>query len=162
MISSKTYFAIEVCVFLASQPRERYVTTHELARQLGLSVSHVENILKRLREHQLVCAMKGPGGGYTLQADVSLVSMWDIASVFETTLGDADAPEAAQVADYELGLEQIVKTTLCEHTLADFADVAAQTPVRYTPESGRFKLKPMAPAFVPKAPNSVFQLYTVL
>lgn len=162
MISSKAYFAIEVCVFLASQPRDRYTTTHELARQLGLSVSHVENILKSLREHQLVYAMKGPGGGYTLQADVSMVSMWDIASVFETTLSEAAVSDLTAVADYEHGLEHIVKATLSERTLADFVDTAVPAPMRYTSASGRFKLKPLAPAFVPKAPNSVFQLHTVL
>ena len=174
MISSKAFFAIELCAFLASQHSGSYVNTSVLSRQLGLSVSHVENILKSLRENQLVMAMKGPGGGYALQGDAADVSIWDIASVFETTLakssGVADATQQnitpkvpaettalATPADYEFELERVVKDTLQQHSLADFVDTHLSAPLDGARSVDRFKLKPMPPAFIPKAPNSVFQ-----
>jgi len=170
MISKKTINAIEVCVFLASQRSLGYVTTTELSPRLGLSISYLENILKPLKENNIVTAMKGPGGGYMIRGDVSLLSVWDIAAVFECTFIEAPLSneseseagveaEPVTLASYELGLEQIVKDTLSNFTLADFVDYALVEVKSYAKEMGRFKFKPLPAPFIPKAPNSVFQLH---
>ena len=169
MISKKTINAIEVCVFLAGQRHAGYVTTTELSPRLDLSISYLENLLKPLKAHHIVNAMKGPGGGYMIQGDTSLISIWDIASVFERTFDTAASAETAlptellddktPAASYELGLEQIVKTTLSNFTLADFVDESRDEAARsFVQTMGRFKFKPMAAPLMPKAPNSVFQL----
>lgn len=62
MISKKTINAIELCVLLASQRNAGYLATTELSPRLGISISHLENILKPLRDCGLVAAIKGPGG----------------------------------------------------------------------------------------------------
>ena len=169
MISKKTINAIEVCVYLAGQRHAGYVTTTEMSPRLDLSISYLENILKPLKAHAIVSAMKGPGGGYMIQGDTSLISIWDIASVFECTLDtttavDAEAAtptpeEKSTPASYELGLEQIVKATLSNFTLADFVDESRDQEARsFVQTMGRFKFKPLVAQLMPKAPNSVFQL----
>jgi Rrf2 family protein len=90
MISKKTVNAIELCVLLAGQRAEGYMTTTDLSPRLGLSISHLENILKPLKDEGIVLSMKGPGGGYMIRGDVSLISIWDVACVFEKTLVDLD------------------------------------------------------------------------
>ena len=162
MISKKTIHAIEVCVFLAGQRGMGYVTTTELSPRLSLSISYLENILKPLKDHGLVTAMKGPGGGYMICGDVSLVSIWDIAVVFERTFNDvplSDGTDAMTLSSYELGLEQIVKDTLNSFTLSDFVDYSSVEVKSYAQEMGRFKFKPLPTPIMPKAPNSVFQLH---
>ena len=169
MISKKTINAIEVCVYLAGQRHAGYVTTTELSPRLDLSISYLENILKPLKAHAIVGAMKGPGGGYMIQGDTSLISIWDIASIFECTLDASPSVEAEATiempeekstpASYEIGLEQIVKTTLSNFTLADFVDESRDEDARsFVQTMGRFKFKPMVAPLMPKAPNSVFQL----
>ncbi len=160
MISKKTINAIELCVFLAGQRHAGYVTTTELSPRLDLSISYLENLLKLLKAQNIVSAMKGPGGGYMIQGDTSLISIWDIASVFENTLDTADASEdEAQPASFELGLEQVVKSTLSNFTLADFVDESRdEAALSFVQTMGRFKFKPMPAPLMPKAPNSVFQL----
>jgi Rrf2 family protein len=169
MISKKTINAIEVCVYLAGQRHAGYVTTTELSPRLDLSISYLENILKPLKAHNIVGAMKGPGGGYMIQGDTSLISIWDIASVFECTLDATPAAQAESMiemleekstpASYEIGLEQIVKATLSNFTLADFVDASDDSTARsFVQTMGRFKFKPLAAPLIPKAPNSVFQL----
>lgn len=173
MISKKTINAIEVCVFLAGQRHAGYVTTTEMSPKLGLSISHLENLLKPLKAHRLVSAFKGPGGGYMIQCDASLISIWDIVTVFERTFYTANSVEASRPgellddktppASYELGLEQIAKATLSNFTLADFVDESRDEEARSFVQSiGRFKFKPMAAPLMPKAPNSVFQLSMML
>jgi DNA-binding IscR family transcriptional regulator len=154
MISKKTINAIEVCV---------------LSPRLDLSISYLENILKPLKAHNIVGAMKGPGGGYMILGDTSLISIWDIASVFECTLDPASPVDVETVietaedksvpASYELGLEQIVKATLSNATLADFVDESRDLEAcSFVQTLGRFKFKPLVAPLMPKAPNSVFQL----
>lgn len=157
MISNKTIHAIELCVLLAGQRSEGYLTTGDLSPRLNLSISYLENILKPLKDKGIVLSMKGPGGGYMIRGDVSLISIWDVACVFEKTLQDAD--DTAQLpASYELTLEQVVIQTLKGFTLSDFADFSAAEVKSYADAVGRFKFKPLPMPFVPKAPNSVFQL----
>ena len=114
MISKKTMNAIEVCVVLAGQRHAAYLTTTELSPRLGLSISYLENILKPLKEHNIVTSMKGPGGGYRIRGDVSLVSIWEVASVFEQTLSHAEQ-KSTSTQSYELELEQVVKNTFLWH-----------------------------------------------
>jgi Rrf2 family protein len=159
MISKKTVNAIELCVLLAGQRAEGYMTTTDLSPRLGLSISHLENILKPLKDDGIVLSMKGPGGGYMIRGDVSLISIWDVACVFEKTLVDLDKSGDDQPhAAYELGLEEVVMKTFKSFTLADFADFAPSDTLSFTDAIGRFKFKPLPVPFMPKVPNSVFQL----
>jgi Rrf2 family protein len=159
MISNKTIHAIELCVLLAGQRSEGYLTTGDLSPRLSLSISYLENILKPLKDAGIVLSMKGPGGGYMIRGDVSLISMWDVATVFETSLSDAEGSETTpSYASYEIELEQVVIQTLKSFTLSDFADFSAAEVKSYSDSVGRFKFKPLPMPFVPKAPNSVFQL----
>lgn len=159
MISKKTANAIELCVLLASQRGGDYLTTAELAPRLDLSISYLENILKPLKDSDIVLSMKGPGGGYSLRGDASRVTIWDVASVFEKTLLDSAAPDEASAHEsYVLELEQVVIKTLKGFTLSDFADFSASEVKAYADAMGRFKFKPLPMAMTPKAPNSVFQL----
>ncbi len=160
MISKRTINALDVCVVIAELQHRGRVSTTTLSNRLQLSVSNLESILKPLKDHHIVSANKGPGGGYNIQGDIALVSMWDIASAFENTLeqqgNESDGLSAP--ASFEWGLEQVVIDTLSQFVLADFVDLTAvETPVE-TPIQNRFKLKPLAPPLIPKAPNSVFQL----
>lgn len=159
MISKKTVNAIELCVLLAGQRGEGYMTTTDLSPRLGLSISHLENILKPLKDQGIVLSMKGPGGGYMIRGDASLISIWEVACVFEKPLVNADAANEAQShAAYELELEQVVMRTLKGFTLADFADFTSSHTQSFADAIGRFKFKPLPAPFMPKVPNSVFQL----
>lgn len=173
MISSKTFNVVKVCVYLAGQRPLGYVTTTELSIKLDLSISCLENLLKPLKAHGIVSTMKGPGGGYMIQGDTSLISIWDIASVFERTFVAANSAESslctellddkAPPASFELDLEQIVVDTLSHSTLADFSDESRNHEASsFVQPMGRFKFKPITAPLMPKAPNSVFQLSRVM
>lgn len=159
MVSKKTIHAIELCVLLAKQRGAGYLSTADLSPQLDLSVSYLENILKPLKDHGIVLSMRGPGGGYMIRGDVSLISVWDVASLFEPTFADAQpSDDTPAPAAFELELEQVAIHTLKSFTLSDFVDLSGAAVHAFTETIGRFKFKPLPAPFVPKAPNSVFQL----
>ena len=163
MISNKTINAMDVCVFIAAQQNLGRVSTMELSQRLQLSVSNLESILKSLKDRHIVSSRKGPGGGYEIRGDLALISMWDIASVFEPTLTQqSSGDQTIEAADFEWGLEKVIIDTLSQAALSDFVPAQPlQTHVE-TPVINRFKFKPLAAPLVPKAPNSVFQLHMAI
>ena len=163
MISNKTINAMDVCVFIAAQQNLGRVSTTALSQRLHLSVSNLESILKSLKDRHIVSSRKGPGGGYEIRGDLALISMWDIASVFEPTLTQqSSGDQTIDAADFEWGLEKVIIDTLSQAALSDFEPAQPlQTHVE-TPVINRFKFKPLAAPLVPKAPNSVFQLHMAL
>ena len=153
--------AIEICTFLARQQKMGCITTAALSSHFGFTVSCVEQIIKPLKERQILSAIKGPGGGYRVPGELSGISMWDIASAFGFEFSQADVEGGGRSggpASYELGLQQVIQDTLSSFNLSDFLDVAAEGVNSDAQLTGRFKFKPLAVPFVPKAPNSVFQL----
>jgi Rrf2 family protein len=163
MISNKTINAMDVCVLIAAQQNLGRVSTTELARRLHLSISNLESILKPLKDHQIVSSRKGPGGGYEIRGDLAMISMWDIAAVFEPTLAQQSSEALPlEAADFEWGLERVIIDTLSQSALSDFVVVqAVHIPVE-APMVNRFKFKPLTAPLVPKAPNSVFQLHMAM
>jgi Rrf2 family iron-sulfur cluster assembly transcriptional regulator len=159
MIAKKTVSAIELCVRLASLRGTCYQSTRDLSESLGLSISHIETLLKVLKINNIVDSSRGPGGGYLIKKDPSCISIWDIASLFEETLSKSEASihESTHVS-FELELEQVVINTLSQLTLADFAAVSIKHQNSDAFAIGQFKFKPLELPFTPKAPNSVFQL----
>lgn len=161
MISNKTDFALKTVLAIASQPAGRPLTTKAMSERLNLSVSYLESILKALKAQGLIRSGKGPGGGYQMDADPSFVTVWDIAKIFETplTTNPVNPHEGALVStDFELGLQQVIERHLTATTLAELVDVREwDTPASGT-SSNRFKFKPLPEMFIPRAPNSVFQL----
>ena len=160
MLNKQTFNAIEICVCIARSHHQISCSTGYLSSQLGLSVSYLELILKQLKAHDIVCSFRGPGGGYKILGAADQLSMWDIARIFEAPLDNPEPVSNRVLPDLEQGLQQVFEATLCEFTLADFA----QSSHMILPEGAsradsgnRFKFKPLAASWVPKAPNSVFQ-----
>ncbi|WP_310643851.1 Rrf2 family transcriptional regulator [Limnohabitans sp.] len=161
MISNKTDFALKTVLAIASQPAGRPLTTKAMSERLNLSVSYLESILKALKAHDLIRSGKGPGGGYQMNADPSFVTVWDIAKIFETPLtpSTANPHEGALVStDFELGLQQVIEQHLTATTLAELVDVRDWDVPTNSTSNNRFKFKPLPEMFIPRAPNSVFQL----
>ena len=158
MLNKKTLNAIEICVCITKLQHHLSCSTGQLSKTLGLSVSYIEMILRQLKARGVVCAFRGPGGGYKILGDIAQVRIWDIARIFEEDTSAQSDSHASPVLDCKRGLQEVVKSTLCGFTLADFAEPLSHQP-HVEDHTNRFKFKPMAAAWVPNAPNSVFQLH---
>lgn len=153
MISKKTKKAVDVCVYLCEKRAKGYVTATEMAPDLGLSVSHLENILKSLRDHGIVTSTRGPGGGYAISEAGWSQSVWDVVVIFEDTLGQTNDC----IAPYERGLEQAMQDTLSGTRLSAVNPAQGGVALPPTPRAGRFKFRPLPSPALPRAANSVFE-----
>lgn len=160
VFSKRIQLCVEVLVALGSAPTHQLVTSHALSKRLALSVSHIETIMKLLRQADLVRSVRGPGGGFCLARDAHAITVRNVINSLELA-GEAQLrPGAggAQIRMLEASLERAAMDYLATRTIGEFVrpdpgwDAQAPTSV------SRWGFGPVPERLLPQAPNSVFQL----
>jgi Rrf2 family iron-sulfur cluster assembly transcriptional regulator len=77
-LTTKGRFAVTAMVDLALRNGKGPVTLAGISERQDISLSYLEQLFGKLRRHQLVESVRGPGGGYTLAKPLSEVSVADI------------------------------------------------------------------------------------
>ena len=162
MLNTRSLHGIKVVAYIASSAAFQPVTTAKLSRQLGLSVSYTESLMKDLKDGDLLNAHRGPGGGYLLQKRVDEMSVWDVTKCFE----QKDEPSEKSLTSPESSYLNILTSELNEikqQFLQNFPlkDIVKHVPKDQSAEEISFLAKNFKPLFrdaLPKAPNSVFDL----
>ena len=161
MLDKKSINAVNALVVMACMPEGDAITAAELAGQMRLSVSYTEGLLKVLRENGFIRATRGPGGGYDLAKPAHLTSVWSVVQVL-----DPRAPSEPDCQDPQIDLERILgraldarfEEVLSSCFIGDYIQARDFLPTRSSSKLWGFGLKPLAPRWMPDAPNSVFQL----
>ena len=77
-LTTKGRFAVTAMIDLAMHHGGGPVTLAEISGRQKISLSYLEQLFGKLRRHQLVESVRGPGGGYNLAKDMSTVTVADI------------------------------------------------------------------------------------
>src|SRR5918912_1102500 len=77
-LTTKGRFAVTAMVDLALRDRGGPVTLAEISSRQKISLSYLEQLFGKLRRHELVDSVRGPGGGYRLGKDMSAISVSEI------------------------------------------------------------------------------------
>lgn len=77
-LTTKGRFAVTAMVDLAMRHGNGPVTLAEISSRQKISLSYLEQLFGKLRRHQLVESVRGPGGGYCLARNMAEVSVADI------------------------------------------------------------------------------------
>jgi Rrf2 family iron-sulfur cluster assembly transcriptional regulator len=80
-LSTKGRHAVTAMMELALQHNKGPVTLADISAQQSISISYLEQLFARLRQHGLVTGMRGPGGGYCLAKPAAEIT---IASILAT------------------------------------------------------------------------------
>ena len=127
-LSTKGRHAVTAMMELALQHNKGPVTLADISAQQSISISYLEQLFARLRQHGLVTGMRGPGGGYCLARPASEISIANILSTVdditrrpELPHNHAEVPAGAQmwmrlsnrIYDYldSITLEEAVETS---------------------------------------------------
>ena len=92
-LSTRGRFAINAMIDLALRDRSNPVPLAELSQRHHISLSYLEQVFAKLRQHGLVDSTRGPGGGYTLGFRGDAITVADIVTAIE---GDTDERDLAQ------------------------------------------------------------------
>ena len=77
-LTTKGRFAVTAMVDLALHDAGGPVTLAEISSRQKISLSYLEQLFGKLRRHELVDSVRGPGGGYRLAKETGLISVADI------------------------------------------------------------------------------------
>ncbi len=160
-LSTRGRFAINAMIDLALRQPDCPVALSELATRNGISLSYLEQVFAKLRQHGLVESTRGPGGGYTLGFRGDAISVADIVTAIEEA---APISENAQ-CDMTHALFEQLHSAMLEHmktiSLRGLAleQKAKGFQVQARKPGKKSLLKQPAPTLSkPNAPNSVFAL----
>jgi len=87
LFSPPTQYAILGLCFLAAKNAEKPVTVAEIAGETGMPAKFLAKILIQLKNHRLLRAVRGPGGGYLLNRAPDEIRLADIVRAVEPTAG---------------------------------------------------------------------------
>jgi Rrf2 family transcriptional regulator, iron-sulfur cluster assembly transcription factor len=89
-LTTKGRFAVTAMIDLALQHGSEPVTLAEISGRQKISLSYLEQLFGKLRRHQLVESVRGPGGGYVLARDTGQVS---VAAIIQAVDEPIDATQ---------------------------------------------------------------------
>ena len=160
MFSKKTQLCIDVLVTLGSVPQGALATTQALAERLSISISHIESIMRILRERGFVRSVRGPGGGYFMACRPDQISVWQVVSAVEGLVESEEptTPHLRPIDSLENKLHRELMGFLSKKTIGEYVHTDVLWGVRPDTTRVGFGLGPKPASLMPMAPNSVFQL----
>ena len=93
-LSTKGRHAVTAMMELALQHEKGPVTLADISAQQSISISYLEQLFARLRQHGLVTGMRGPGGGYCLARPAHEITIANILSTVDEVSRRDDQPLA--------------------------------------------------------------------
>lgn len=85
-LTTKGRFAVTAMIDLALRQHDGPVTLAGIADRQSISLSYLEQLFGKLRRHQLVSSVRGPGGGYCLARPMDAISVADIIGAVDEPL----------------------------------------------------------------------------
>lgn len=86
MVSTKGRYALIVCLDLAQQDPEAYISLREVAQRQNISMKYLESIVAMLNRAGLVRSLRGKGGGYRLTRPPEACSVGEILQLTEGSM----------------------------------------------------------------------------
>ena len=172
-LSTKGRFAVTAMIDVALRERLGPVPLSDIAVRQQISLSYLEQMFSKLRQHGLVESTRGPGGGYALGHRADNITVADIISAVEGGVDGSDdegkrlshtaGHDTTQEMTQDLWdslnskmLDYMQSITLRSLVLGQLAKgVRVEAPV--SANRGVFK-KPKLESVQSNVPNSVFAL----
>ena len=77
-LTTKGRFAVTAMIDLALRQADGPVTLAGISARQEISLSYLEQLFSKLRRHEIVESVRGPGGGYNLGRPAAKVTVADI------------------------------------------------------------------------------------
>ncbi|WP_179671305.1 Fe-S cluster assembly transcriptional regulator IscR [Duganella sp. 1224] len=112
-LTTKGRFAVTAMIDLAMRQGKGPVTLSGISQRQAISLSYLEQLFGKLRRHEIVESIRGPGGGYSLARRADKVTVADIIIAVDEPLDatqcggkenchGADAASGARCMTHEL------------------------------------------------------------
>lgn len=129
-LTTKGRFAVTAMVDLAMRSGANPVTLASISERQKISLSYLEQLFGKLRRHNIVESVRGPGGGYYLARPGSNISIADIVVAVDETLdatncgglGNCQDDKQCVTHDLWMGLNETLYRYMAEVSLQQVVD----------------------------------------
>ncbi|MDO5725520.1 MAG: Rrf2 family transcriptional regulator [Tissierellia bacterium] len=98
-VSTKGRYGLRTMHYLAKNNSEKAIPLSKIASELKISDVYLEQILRRLRQADLVESVRGAYGGYKINKDPENISVGDVLRVLETHMSPTECCESNTCED---------------------------------------------------------------
>ncbi|MFM8338414.1 MAG: Fe-S cluster assembly transcription factor [Fluviibacter sp.] len=77
-LTTKGRFAVTAMIDLGLNGGDKPVTLSAISERQSISLSYLEQLFAKLRRHNIVESVRGPGGGYCLARDATKITVADV------------------------------------------------------------------------------------
>ncbi len=142
-LTTKGRFAVTAMADLAQRHGSGPVTLASISERQKISLSYLEQLFGKLRKHNIVIAVRGPGGGYYLARPASMISVADIIVAVDEQIdatlcgGQANCDDGKQCSTHDLwmGLNEILHKYMSGVSLKQLLDNNAKSDPAVVPVS---------------------------
>ncbi len=113
-LTTKGRFAVTAMLDLALRQQEGPVTLAGIGARQSISLSYLEQLFGKLRRHELVQSVRGPGGGYCLARSAETVSVAEIILAVDEPLDATQCGGMENCRDDQRCMTHDLWTTLNE------------------------------------------------
>ena len=114
-LTTKGRYAVTAMLDLALNSQSGPVSLADIARRQSISLSYLEQLFAKLRHRGLVCSVRGPGGGYRLQALPETIHVAKIIDAVDESVDATQCGGAGNCHDGEVCLTHNLWCDLNEH-----------------------------------------------
>jgi len=100
-LTTKGRYAVTAMLDLALHDQNGPVPLAEISVRQGISLSYLEQLFSKLRKKDLVCSIRGPGGGYQLKQATCAISIADIVDAVNETIDTTRCRDKGDCQDGE-------------------------------------------------------------
>ena len=136
-LTTKGRFAVTAMLDLALRHQQGPVTLAGIGQRQGISLSYLEQLFGKLRRHELVESVRGPGGGYRLAREAQNISALEAIRVIDgpiiltkcfTEHAGCDQTALCPVREPLRKVHEGILSLLANISLADLASEEMQIP----------------------------------
>ncbi len=85
-LSTKSTYGLRAMLNVAMRDGEGATSISDIAKEEGVSVAYLEQLLNKLRHKGLVESIRGPKGGYVLSKEADSITVADIVKALEGSI----------------------------------------------------------------------------
>ncbi|MDP5029507.1 MAG: Fe-S cluster assembly transcriptional regulator IscR [Paraglaciecola sp.] len=100
-LTSKGRYAVTAMLDVSLHSQRGPVSLADISERQEISLSYLEQLFSRLRKEQLVESVRGPGGGYKLGREASLISIGEVIRAVDESV---DATRCQGMSDCQSGV----------------------------------------------------------
>ncbi len=170
-LSTKSRFAVTAMIDMGLRQHQGPVSLAAISQRQHISISYLEQLFSKMRQHGLVESTRGPGGGYTLNRDAHQITVADIIDAVNSPDDREQVPAGAVQNGYvstealwtqlNKKMDDHMRTISLHSLIAEQQAKSGSAPIVSSPKRGVFAQKPKS-SVKTNAPNSVFALGSTL